>query len=74
MRQRVALYRDPAFDAAAAAAARGDAMQDSEDDDDGADDVPEVRHHAHLRLLGRGVRELAGMSRGSRALRAEHRA
>ena len=43
MRQRVALYRDPAFDPAAAAAARGDAMQDSDDDDDGAD-VPEVCH------------------------------
>ena len=42
MRQRVALYRDPAFNPAAAAAARDDTMQDSEDEDDGGD-VPEAR-------------------------------
>ena len=41
MRQRVALYRDPAYDAATAAAARGDAMEESAEEDD--DDVPEVR-------------------------------
>ena len=41
MRQRVALYRDPAYDASAAAAARGDAMQETDEDEDGS--VPEVR-------------------------------
>ncbi len=53
MRQRVALYRDPAFDPAAAAAAHGDAMQDSEDDDDddGTDGL-EVREHMRLLKMG----------------------
>ncbi len=51
MRQRVALYRDPAFDPAVAAAARGDAMQDSDDEDDDGTDGLEVREHVrHVRI------------------------
>lgn len=40
LRAKVALYRDPDYDAAAAAAARENAMTDDDDEDDGLLDVP----------------------------------